>query len=55
MEHTTTAAVPAAATKLASRTRWSILAILFIVTTINYADRASISIAGPEIRKALGL
>jgi ACS family glucarate transporter-like MFS transporter len=55
MEHTTTAAMPAAATKLASRTRWMILAILFIVTTINYADRASISIAGPEIRKALGL
>jgi ACS family glucarate transporter-like MFS transporter len=55
MEHTTTAAVPGATTKLASRTRWSILAILFIVTTVNYADRASISIAGPEIRKALGL
>ena len=55
MEHTTTAAMPAAATKLASRTRWTILAILFIVTTINYADRASISIAAPEIRKALGL
>jgi ACS family glucarate transporter-like MFS transporter len=55
MEHTTTAAMPAAATKPASRTRWMILAILFIVTTINYADRASISIAGPEIRKALGL
>src|SRR5689334_4008245 len=55
MEHTTTAAMPATATKLASRTRWGILAILFIVTTVNYADRASISIAGPEIRKALGL
>jgi ACS family glucarate transporter-like MFS transporter len=54
MEHTTTA-MPGATTKLASRTRWSILAILFIVTTVNYADRASISIAGPEIRKALGL
>ncbi|KGF78614.1 glucarate transporter [Massilia sp. JS1662] len=47
--------MPATATKLASRTRWGILAILFIVTTVNYADRASISIAGPEIRKALGL
>jgi ACS family glucarate transporter-like MFS transporter len=32
-----------------------ILAILFAVTTINYADRATISIAGPEIKKALGL
>jgi ACS family glucarate transporter-like MFS transporter len=55
MEHTTTAGMPVAATKLASRTRWTILAILFIVTTINYADRASISIAGPEMRKVFGL
>jgi ACS family glucarate transporter-like MFS transporter len=55
MDHTTTTATPAAATKPASRTRWTILAMLFIVTTINYADRASISIAGPEIRKALDL
>ena len=39
----------------ATRVRWGILAILFIVTTINYADRATISIAGPEIKKLLGL
>ncbi len=39
----------------ATRVRWSILAILFIVTTINYADRATISIAGPELKKLLGL
>ncbi|WUR15842.1 MFS transporter [[Empedobacter] haloabium] len=38
-----------------TRVRWSILAILFIVTTINYADRATISIAGPELKKLLGL
>ena len=38
-----------------TRVRWSILLILFLVTTINYADRASISIAGPELSKALGL
>jgi ACS family glucarate transporter-like MFS transporter len=55
MEHTTTAGMPLAATKLGSRTRWAILAILFIVTTINYADRATIAIAGPEIRKVLGM
>jgi ACS family glucarate transporter-like MFS transporter len=55
MDHTTTAATPIAATRLATRTRWTILAILFIVTTINYADRASISIAGPEMRKVFGL
>jgi MFS transporter, ACS family, glucarate transporter len=32
-----------------------ILAMLFAITTINYADRATISIAGPEIKKELGL
>jgi ACS family glucarate transporter-like MFS transporter len=32
-----------------------ILAMLFAVTTINYADRATISIAGPGIKKDLGL
>ncbi len=39
----------------ASRVRWGILAMLFLITTINYADRATISIAGPEIKKLLGL
>jgi ACS family glucarate transporter-like MFS transporter len=39
----------------ATRVRWLILAILFIVTTINYADRATIAIAGPELKKVLGL
>ena len=39
----------------ATRVRWGILAILFLVTTINYADRATIAIAGPEIKKLLGL
>src|SRR5689334_21190467 len=39
----------------ASRARWGILAVLFIITTLNYADRATISIAGPEIKKALSL
>lgn len=29
--------------------------MLFAITTINYADRATISIAGPEIKKELGL
>jgi ACS family glucarate transporter-like MFS transporter len=32
-----------------------ILAILFAITTINYADRATIAIAGPELKKLLGL
>lgn len=40
---------------VASRTRWGILAMLFVVTTINYADRATISIAGPDIARDIGL
>jgi ACS family glucarate transporter-like MFS transporter len=32
-----------------------ILAMLFVITTINYADRATISIAAPGIKKDLGL
>jgi ACS family glucarate transporter-like MFS transporter len=38
-----------------TKVRWMILAILFAVTTINYADRATIAIAGPELKKLLGL
>ena len=45
----------AAAAKVQTRTRWMILAMLFVITTINYADRATISIAAPGIRKELGL
>jgi ACS family glucarate transporter-like MFS transporter len=41
--------------KVQTRTRWMILAMLFAITTINYADRATISIAAPGIRKDLGL
>lgn len=39
----------------ASRVRWHVLALLFVVTTVNYADRATISVAGPAIQKALAL
>ena len=38
-----------------TRVRWGILAMLFAATTLNYADRATIAIAGPEIAKALAL
>jgi len=44
--------VPAAAR---TRKRYLILAMLFIVTTINYADRATLSIAGPALSKELGI
>ncbi|MFM1652534.1 MFS transporter [Brevibacillus sp. B_LB10_24] len=38
-----------------TRIRWFIVFMLFIVTTINYADRSTISIAGPALQKDLGL
>ncbi|MCS3390719.1 MFS transporter [Burkholderia thailandensis] len=38
-----------------SRVRFTILAMLFVVTTINYADRATISIAGSAMQKDLGI
>ncbi|WP_297508607.1 MFS transporter [uncultured Caulobacter sp.] len=38
-----------------TRVRWLIIAVLFVVTTINYADRATFSIAGQSASKALGL
>ena len=53
--HSSSHANAGAAGSKATRVRWGILAILFLVTTINYADRATISIAGPEIKKLLGL
>src|SRR5215210_4634364 len=33
--------------------RWLVVAVLFVITTINYADRATISLAGPEIAREL--
>src|SRR5689334_18827094 len=38
-----------------SHVRYLILAMLFAVTTINYADRATLSIAGTSVAKDLGL
>jgi MFS transporter, ACS family, glucarate transporter len=38
-----------------SRVRLGIVLMLFVATTINYADRATISIAGPALSKDLGL
>lgn len=35
--------------------RYFILAMLFIVTTMNYVDRATLSMAAPDMRKDLGL
>jgi ACS family glucarate transporter-like MFS transporter len=36
------------------RVRFSIVAMLFVVTIVNYADRATIAIAGPVLSKDLG-
>jgi ACS family glucarate transporter-like MFS transporter len=38
-----------------SRIRYMILLILFVITTLNYADRSVISIAGTPMSKELGL
>ena len=35
--------------------RWLVVAVLFVVTTVNYADRATIALAGPEIADELRL
>lgn len=39
----------------AGRVRWTILAMLFMVTVINYADRATLSLAAPALSKDLGI
>jgi ACS family glucarate transporter-like MFS transporter len=39
----------------ATRVRYFVLAMLFLATTINYADRASISIAGSAMQKDFGI
>jgi len=41
------------ATEKKTNVRWIIVVVLFLITAINYADRATISLAGPEIAKAL--
>ncbi|WNS77752.1 MFS transporter [Domibacillus sp. DTU_2020_1001157_1_SI_ALB_TIR_016] len=38
-----------------TRVRWFVVFMLFVVTAINYADRATLSIAGPEMSSQLGL
>jgi len=38
-----------------TRIRWIIVTMLFVMTTINYADRATLSLAGPALSKELKL
>ena len=44
-------ALAAGATK--TNARWVVVAVLFFITAINYADRATISLAGPAMAKEL--
>jgi ACS family glucarate transporter-like MFS transporter len=48
-------AIVSAAEARRSRVRLFIVAMLFLVTTVNYADRATLSIAGPALSKELHL
>ncbi|WP_312946436.1 MFS transporter [Superficieibacter sp.] len=41
--------------KQKSHVRYIILVIVFIITSVNYADRATLSIAGSSVAKELGL
>ncbi|HZG70452.1 MAG TPA: MFS transporter, partial [Chondromyces sp.] len=41
--------------KKKTRIRWFIVFMLFLVTAVNYADRATLSIAGSAMSKELGL
>lgn len=50
-----THAAALAATERATRVRWLVVAMLFAVTAVNYADRATLGIAGPVVSKQLGL
>jgi len=38
-----------------SRVRYTVILMLFVVSAVNYADRATLSIAGSDISKQLGL
>ncbi|MCM8737365.1 MFS transporter [Azospirillum sp. A1-3] len=51
----TSAFSAAAATAKRTNVRYLILAMLFLVTVVNYADRATLSITGPVISKELGI
>src|ERR1700676_4774286 len=44
-----------AAETTSGRVRFTILAMLFCITVVNYADRATISIAGPLLSRDLGI
>jgi ACS family glucarate transporter-like MFS transporter len=58
VERVLSAAAPlraASAQVRATRVRYLVLLMLFVVTTVNYADRATLSITGPSMRTEFGL
>lgn len=56
IEHTRTIQTPENAGSVKrTNVRWMVVAMLFFMTLINYADRASISLAGPQMASELGL
>ena len=57
MTATTVATAPAVtgAPPTASKFRWWIVVMLFVVTSVNYADRAVLAITGPVLSKDLGI
>ncbi|WP_113718954.1 MFS transporter [Arthrobacter dokdonensis] len=46
---------PARRPKAKSHTRFLVLGLIFFITVVNYADRSSMSIAGHDMSKALGM
>ncbi|WP_448191012.1 MFS transporter [Azospirillum sp. sgz301742] len=50
-----TSAVSADTAARKTNVRWMIVVMLFVVTAINYADRAVLAIAGPVLSKDLGI
>ena len=55
MSTTTLGRDPALGAVKIGRTRFTIVAMLFVVTMINYADRSTLAIAGPVISKEFGI
>ncbi|MBV8618483.1 MAG: MFS transporter [Curvibacter sp.] len=53
--HAPAGPVPRGESARAGRVRYLILAMVFLVTTLNYADRATLSITGPMMRGEFGL
>ena len=48
-------ALPLSMVSLSNSRRWSIVLLLFVASTINYFDRATLSFALPQISTSLGL